>query len=114
MQFLDSSMDSIMNEVQVLKGLRHPFVMSADDVFMDDNHFYIIQPLCIGKDLFDRIVSKHPYGYPELEAATLVANLVEGVRFLHSHGIVHRDLKVSSKTLALALMYFTNIISLTA
>lgn len=95
MQFLNTSMDSIMNEVQVLKGLRHPFVMSADDVFMDDNNFYIIQPLCDGKDLFERIVSKHPMGYPEHDAATLVANLVEGVKFLHSHNIIHRDLKVT-------------------
>lgn len=94
MQFLNTSMDSIMNEVQVLKGLKHPFVMSADDVFMDDANFYIIQPLCQGGDLFERIVSKYPMGYPDSLGATLVANLIEGVRFLHSHGIVHRDLKV--------------------
>jgi serine/threonine protein kinase len=87
-------MEVIMNEVQVLKGLRHPYVMSAEDVFMDENHFYIIQPLCEGKDLFERIVNKYPSGYPERDAATLIANLVEGVRFLHANNIVHRDLKV--------------------
>jgi serine/threonine protein kinase len=92
MQFC-TSLETMLNEVRVLKGLRHPYVMSADDVFLDDANFYIIQPLCEGRDLFDRIVNKHPLGYPENDAATLVANLVEGVRFLHSNEIVHRDIK---------------------
>mmetsp|Transcript_17085 Transcript_17085/g.20113 ORF Transcript_17085/g.20113 Transcript_17085/m.20113 type:complete len:509 (+) Transcript_17085:122-1648(+) len=93
LQFESTTLETLLNEVRVLKGLKHPFVMSADDVFLDDTNFYIIQPLCQGGDLFERIVNKHKLGYPEKDAATLIANLVEGVRFLHSNGIVHRDIK---------------------
>jgi hypothetical protein len=90
-----SDVAALLNEVRVLQGLKHPFVLTAKDVFLDSSSLYIVLPLCEGGDLFDRIVHKHVRGYPEPLAKQLLANVIDAVAFLHANGIVHRDLKVT-------------------
>ena len=45
-----------------------------------------------GGELFDRIVEKG--SYTEQDAARVIQDVLEAVDYLHSLGIVHRDLKV--------------------
>lgn len=46
-----------------------------------------------GGELFDRIVEKG--FYTEMDASRLIRQVLDAVNYLHSLGIVHRDLKVS-------------------
>lgn len=46
-----------------------------------------------GGELFDRIVEKG--FYTEMDASRLIRQVLDAVNYLHSMGIVHRDLKVS-------------------
>mmetsp|Transcript_21790 Transcript_21790/g.49289 ORF Transcript_21790/g.49289 Transcript_21790/m.49289 type:complete len:545 (-) Transcript_21790:267-1901(-) len=87
------TLEQLVNECRVLKGLRHPYLCVPEDVFLDQTRLYIIQPLCDGGDLFDRIVTKYPRGYPEASARELLSRLVQAVEFLHANNVVHRDLK---------------------
>lgn len=45
-----------------------------------------------GGELFDRIVEKGHFS--ERDASELVRKILEATQYLHSIGIVHRDLKV--------------------
>lgn len=53
-------------------------------------------PVCCervsGGELFDRIVEKG--FYTEMDASRLIRQVLDAVNYLHSMGIVHRDLKV--------------------
>lgn len=48
-----------------------------------------------GGELFDRIVEKG--SYTEKDASGLMRQVLEAVDYMHEQGVVHRDLKVSSK-----------------
>lgn len=45
-----------------------------------------------GLDLFDRVEAS-PNGLPAFDVRSLIGQLADAVRFLHSNGIVHRDIK---------------------
>lgn len=49
-------------------------------------------PRVSGGELFDRIVEKG--FYTEMDASRLIRQVLDAVNYLHSLGIVHRDLKV--------------------
>jgi serine/threonine protein kinase len=48
-----------------------------------------------GKDLFDYI-AKRDYVLPEERAKSIMFQIIQGVHYLHSFGIVHRDLKLEN------------------
>ena len=55
---------------------------------------YLIMECCSGGELFEQFTKHAPSGCPERLAAALIMDMFSAVRYLHSHGIAHRDLKV--------------------
>jgi calcium-dependent protein kinase len=55
-----------------------------------------VQELCLGGELFDRLDEQPDYHYTEAECARLVKQMLSAVRYLHSKGIIHRDLKLEN------------------
>lgn len=65
------------------------------DLFESSNHYYIVLEYMQGKDLFDYI-AKRSYQLPEERAKVVIFQVLQGVRYLHRFGIVHRDLKLEN------------------
>jgi serine/threonine protein kinase len=69
----------------------HPNIVSLLEVHETEESVQLVQELCEGGELFDRIVTLGPY--PEKAAAYVACQLIEVLDFLHGQGIAHRDLK---------------------
>ena len=70
----------------------HPNVVKLYEIFEDEENIYLILELMSGGELFDRVVDKEHYS--EKEAADTIRPVVDAIKYCHSLGIVHRDLKV--------------------
>uniref|UniRef100_G1SHG7 Calcium/calmodulin-dependent protein kinase type 1B n=1 Tax=Oryctolagus cuniculus TaxID=9986 RepID=G1SHG7_RABIT len=82
----------VENEIAVLRRVNHPNIVALEDVHESPSHLYLAMELVTGGELFDRIMERG--SYTEKDASHLVAQVLGAVSYLHSLGIVHRDLKV--------------------
>ena len=46
-------MNTLYNEINILKNLDHPNIVKIYEYFEDDKRFYIITEICTGGELFD-------------------------------------------------------------
>ncbi|KAL1918409.1 uncharacterized protein VTP21DRAFT_3069 [Calcarisporiella thermophila] len=78
-------------ELDVLKRVRHQYIVSLRDLFETKDGVFIVQDLASGGELFQRLMEKG--SYTEKDASKLVKQVLEGIAYLHDMEIVHRDLK---------------------
>lgn len=89
---LKGEYDAVLNEIDILKHISHPNVVSLVDMYQTPEAYYLVIGLATGGELFDRILAKG--SYTEVDAARLVRQILEALRYLHDEvDIVHRDLK---------------------
>ncbi|CAB3221889.1 unnamed protein product [Arctia plantaginis] len=81
----------IMNEINIMKSVRHPCIISTEEVFDSQEAVYIVLELMQGGELFDRITKQGHL--TEHFTRFLFRQMVLAVKYLHSRGITHRDLK---------------------
>ncbi|VEU23771.1 DEKNAAC105069 [Brettanomyces naardenensis] len=84
----------IHREINALKRLRHPNIVRLVEVLQNDKYIGIVLEYASGGELFDYIL-EHRY-LKESMACRLFAQLVSGVDYMHSKGLVHRDLKLEN------------------
>ncbi|CAN0296528.1 unnamed protein product, partial [Discosporangium mesarthrocarpum] len=95
----DPSLTSrIATEVRVHWGLKHPAVVELIDFFEDARFVYMALELCGGGDLYRHLKTRGPFSEPE--AAGFMRQILAGLTYLHSRGILHRDLKLSNLLLS--------------
>ncbi|KAK9430522.1 kinase-like domain-containing protein [Lipomyces doorenjongii] len=81
-------------EIIVLRHLRHPNIVRLQEIVQNEKYIGIVLEYASGGELFDYIL-EHKY-LKDNSACRLFAQLVSGVDYLHSKGIVHRDLKLEN------------------
>lgn len=63
-------MQSLINEIDILKQLDHPNIVKIYEFFQDKKHFYLITEYIEGGELFDKI--KRVKNYEEKDAARIM------------------------------------------
>lgn len=86
----------LREEIFIMCQLDHPNIVRLEEVYESHNEIYLVQELCLGGELFDRLDEQPDYHYTEAECARLVKQMLSAVRYLHSKGIIHRDLKLEN------------------
>lgn len=84
----------IHREINSLKLLNHPNIVNLVEVMKSGKYIGIVLEYASGGELFDYILH-HKY-LKENVAKKLFAQLVSGVDYMHSKGLIHRDLKLEN------------------
>lgn len=71
----------------------HPNIIRLIDVLEDDKHFFVVLEYLDGKDLFE-FMNKNFMN--EIKSKRIIYSLVRALKYLHSFGIVHRDIKLEN------------------
>ena len=84
----------IRDELQVMKMLRHPNIVEYYGIEVHPNKVYIFEEYCQGGSLAALLEHGRIEDEGILQVYTL--QMVEGLAYLHSQGVVHRDIKPDS------------------
>lgn len=89
-------LEQLRDEIFIMCQLDHPNIVRLEEVYESHSEIYLVQELCVGGELFDRLDEQPDYHYTEAECARLIKQMLSSVRYLHSKGIIHRDLKLEN------------------
>lgn len=85
------SLKRVSNEIDILKRLNSPYVVSVLHVMQTSSMLYIVTEKG-GADLFE-FFDEHPNGVPEVWAQEIISNVMTALIYCHTISVCHRDLK---------------------
>lgn len=91
----EENLAKIFREVHIMKRLRHPNIIRLYQVMETEKMIYLVTEYAPGGEIFDHLVKNGRMLEPE--ARRVFRQIVHAVKYLHQHGVVHRDLKVCLK-----------------
>uniref|UniRef100_A0A8C7XCQ2 Serine/threonine-protein kinase PLK4 n=1 Tax=Oryzias sinensis TaxID=183150 RepID=A0A8C7XCQ2_9TELE len=85
----------VSNEVEIHCRLKHPSVLELYNYFEDSNYVYLVLEMCHNGEM-SRYLKERKKPFSEDEARHFMHQIVKGMLYLHTHGILHRDLTLSN------------------
>lgn len=83
--------DLLNAELSVLKTIKHRYIIHLEEVIISKECTYLVMELATGGELYDRIKSRGHLD--ENHTCNVTQMILEGISYLHNHGVTHRDLK---------------------
>uniref|UniRef100_H3DJ05 Serine/threonine-protein kinase PLK4 n=1 Tax=Tetraodon nigroviridis TaxID=99883 RepID=H3DJ05_TETNG len=85
----------VTNEVEIQCRLKHPSILELYNYFEDSNYVYLVLEMCHNGEM-SRYLKERKMPFSEDEARHFMHQIVKGMLYLHTHGILHRDLTLSN------------------
>ena len=82
----------IKDEIEILKSLDHPDIVRIIESYNTKDSYVLVTEYCEGGELYDQVRNQ----LSETQIAVIFKQLLSGLAYLHSHNIVHRDLKLEN------------------
>eukprot|EP00747_Dinoflagellata_sp_TGD_P143390 gnl/TRDRNA2_/TRDRNA2_176381_c3_seq3.p1 gnl/TRDRNA2_/TRDRNA2_176381_c3~~gnl/TRDRNA2_/TRDRNA2_176381_c3_seq3.p1 ORF type:complete len:526 (-),score=127.44 gnl/TRDRNA2_/TRDRNA2_176381_c3_seq3:32-1609(-) len=86
--------DELESEAEIFLAMDHPHVARLVDVYESEEQLMLVMECMDGGELFQRVTEKKRFS--EKDAANAVWQMLLSVNYIHSHAIVHRDLKLEN------------------
>ncbi|XP_053113992.1 serine/threonine-protein kinase PLK4 isoform X2 [Hemicordylus capensis] len=85
----------VQNEVKIHCQLKHPSILELYNYFEDSNYVYLILEMCHNGEM-SRYLKNRKNPFTEEQVRDFMRQIITGMLYLHSHGILHRDLTLSN------------------
>jgi len=86
--------DNLFAEVEIFLSMDHPHVVRLMEVYEDERQVSLVMECMEGGELYDRLRQRRVFS--EADAQMTTRQLLLAINYLHSEGIVHRDLKLEN------------------
>ena len=84
----------LMSEVKIHKSLNHTNIVKFEHYFEDSDFVYIVLEICTNQTLSDLL--RRRKRLTELEIQCYLQQVVSALKYLHSHRVIHRDIKLGN------------------
>ncbi|KAH7929999.1 Pkinase-domain-containing protein [Leucogyrophana mollusca] len=81
-------------EIKIHRSLSHPNIVRFQDCFEDDSNVYMTLELCHSGSLMDMLRRRRRFS--ECEARFFIVQLIGACHYMHTHQVIHRDLKLGN------------------
>lgn len=84
----------LITEIKIHKALHHTNIVAFEHYFEDHENVYILLELCQNQSINDLL--KRRKRLTEIEVQCYMVQLIKSLKYLHSHRVIHRDLKLGN------------------
>lgn len=88
----------LFNEVVIMRDYHHPNIVEMFDSYLVDDELWVVMEFLEGGALTDIVTHAR---MDEEQIATVCKQCLKALAYLHSQGVIHRDIKSDSILLAL-------------
>jgi serine/threonine protein kinase len=94
---INQQLEKVMSEIDILKSLDHAHIVKYVEFYENEYNVYLVMENCTGGELHQVIQRKvrNNHGFSESEACRIVTKILEALKYCHSKGVTHGDLKPS-------------------
>jgi MAP/microtubule affinity-regulating kinase len=90
----ESSIKRIYAEMKILRRMSHPNIVNFIEIFEQPKKIYTVMEYVEGSDLLKILINKGHF--KEKRFRVILQQIVEGLEYIHSHKILHRDIKLDN------------------